>query len=340
MRPNALFICGSINQTTQLHAVSRRLLGFRKAFTPFYGTRLEEGMRRAGLNEATICGDRRRGWCLDYLRDHRLPIELDGAGAPYDLVVTCSDLMVPENIRASRVVVVQEGILDPEGIAYRLCRRFAWLPRWLAGTAMTGLSGGFDRICVASEGYRDHLVARGVPKEKVAVTGIPNFDDCKAYERNAFPERGYVLVCTSDTRETYKRDDVRAFLRRARRIALGRRTIFKLHPNEDVERSTRVIREYFPDAPIYSKGSAEEMIANCDVLVTQWSSTVFVGVALGKEVYTNFDPGEVRRLSPVQNGATSAANIASVCMQLLQRGRATQPGQPERPSAPTLAKAS
>lgn len=84
------------------------------------------------------------------------------------------------------------------------------------------------------------------------------------------------------------------FLRRARRIALGRRTIFKLHPNEDVARSTRAIRRFFPDAPIYSSGSAEEMIANCDALTTQWSSTAFVGVALGKDVYTNFDLAEVR----------------------------------------------
>jgi hypothetical protein len=317
-----LFICGSLNQTTQLHAVAAHLEGlaglggFDVAFTPFYGTRLEEAMRRAGLNEATICGDRRRAWCLEYLRDHGLPVELNGAGAPYDLVVTCSDLMLPENVRESRVVVVQEGILDPEGFAYRLCRRYAWLPRWLAGTAMTGLSGGYDRICVASEGYREHLVARGVAAERVVVTGIPNFDDCRTYEANDFPERGYVLVCTSDTRETYKRDDVRAFLRRARRIALGRRTIFKLHPNEDVARSTRVIREYFPDAPVYSSGSAEEMIANCDVLVTQWSSTVFVGVALGKEVHTNFDLGELRRLAPQQNGGASAARIARVCAGL------------------------
>ena len=318
MGPSVLFICGSINQTTQLHAVARRLRGFRQSFTPFYGTRLEEAMRRAGLNEATICGDRRRAWCLEYLRDHRLPVETNGSAAPYDLVVTCSDLMLPENIRASRVVLVQEGILDPEGVAYRLCRRFAWMPRWLAGTAMTGLSGGFDRVCVASDGYRDHLVARGVPEEKVVVTGIPNFDDCKVYERNDFPERGYVLVCTSDTRETYKRDDVRAFLRRARRIALRRRTIFKLHPNEDVERSSRVIREYFPDAPIHATGSAEQMIANCDVLVTQWSSTVFVGLALRKEVYTNFDAGEVRRLAPLQNGGASAANIAAVCTELFR----------------------
>ena len=28
------------------------------------------------------------------------------------------------------------------------------LPRWLAGTALTGQSGMFDRFCVASQGYK------------------------------------------------------------------------------------------------------------------------------------------------------------------------------------------
>jgi hypothetical protein len=167
-------------------------------------------------------------------------------------------------------------------------------------------------------------VARGVPKERVEVTGIPNFDDCRHYEDNDFPHKGYVLVCTSDTRETYKLDDVRAFLRACRRIALGRKTIFKLHPNENVARSTRAIREYFPDALVHSTGSAEQMIANCDVLVTQWSSTVFVGMALGKEVHSNFDEAELAHLCPVQNGGRSAANIAAVCAKVFFGPRTTR----------------
>ena len=58
------------------------------------------------------------------------------------------------------------------------------------------------------------------------------------------------------------------------------------------------------------------MIANCDVLVTQFSSTAYVGLALGKEVHSYFDVDELRRLCPVQNG-DSARRIADVCRELL-----------------------
>jgi hypothetical protein len=59
------------------------------------------------------------------------------------------------------------------------------------------------------------------------------------------------------------------------------------------------------------------MIANCEVLMTQFSSCVFVGLALGKECTSEFDIEELRKLVPLQNGGTSAANIASVCEALL-----------------------
>src|SRR5262249_23341602 len=152
------------------------------------------------------------------------------------------------------------------------------------------------------------------------VTGIPNFDDCRRYRENTFPHRGYVLVCSSDARETFKRDDRRAFLERCRRIAAGRPMIVKLHPNEDAARARRELAALCPDALVFSEGSAEEMIANCDVLITQYSSTAFVGVALGKEVHSYYGLDELRRLLPVQNGR-AARNIAAVCREVL-RGEA------------------
>jgi len=336
-RKRALFIAGSLHQTTQLHAVARELRGFDVAFSAYYGTRLEETMRRFGLNEATICGNRLRRATIEYLVDHQLPIDDGGREQPYDLTVTCSDLVLPENIRRSRVVVVQEGVFDREGIAYALCRRFPQLPRWLAGTAMTGLSGGFDTICVASHGYREHLLWRGVEPSRIAVTGIPRFDDCASFETNDFPHRGFVLVCTSGTRrETLKVDSRHTFLRKCKRIAGGRKTIFKLHPSEDVDRSTRAIREHFPDAIVYARGNAEHMIANCDVLVTEWSSTAFVGIALGKEVHSSFDLDELRRLCPIQNGGRSAANIARVCERRWKIERISAPTPFVRPSKEAL----
>jgi len=313
----ALFICGSLNQTRQLHAVARELREVRAFFTPYYGDNTVELMRRLHLIELTIGGNKRRGWCFDYLRREGLDVDVNGKNGPYDLVVTCTDMVVPKNVRDQPLVVVQEGILDPDGWVAAACRAVPFLPRWFAGTALTGESFLYDRFCVASEGYRERLLAHGAEPQEVVVTGIPGFDDCKRYLENDFPLRGYVLVCTSDTRETFKFDNRQKLVERAVRIADGRPLVFKLHPNENAERGRREILRYAPQAKVYDDGNTEHMIANCDVLVTQWSSTVFVGMALGKTVYSNFPLPELERLMPWQNGGTAAARIARVCRELL-----------------------
>jgi hypothetical protein len=59
------------------------------------------------------------------------------------------------------------------------------------------------------------------------------------------------------------------------------------------------------------------MIANCDVLITRFSSVVYIGLALGKQVYSDFDVGELKKLLPVQNNAASASNIAQAGRKLL-----------------------
>ena len=175
----------------------------------------------------------------------------------------------------------------------------------------------YDRFCVASEGYRQLFVKKGVRPQRLVVTGIPNFDNCERYRDNDFPHRGFVLVCSSDIRETARWEDRPAFIADVVRIAAGRLIVWKLHPNENAARARAEIARAAPAALVYDAGSAEEMIANCDVLVTQYSSTAYVGLALGKEVHSYFDVEELRRLCPIQNGSTSARRIADVCRQLL-----------------------
>jgi hypothetical protein len=210
---------------------------------------------------------------------------------------------------------------DPEGLFFRIWRRYHWFPRWLAGTAVTGLSDQYTRFCVASEGYKRHFVSKGANPDKIVVTGIPNFDNCRRFLDNTFPQRDYVLVCTSDIRETFGRDDRKAFILKAVRIANGRPLIFRLHPNERVRRARREIERYAPGAGVYATGPTEEMIANCSVLIAQFSSTAYVGLALGKEVYSEFDIEDLREKMPIQSGAAAEA-IAAVCRRLLSAERA------------------
>jgi hypothetical protein len=205
---------------------------------------------------------------------------------------------------------------DPENMFFRFWRRHSWFPRWLAGTAVTGLSDLYTMFCVASDGYKRHFVTKGVNPEKIVVTGIPNFDNCRQFLNNTLPDRDYVLVCTSDIRETLGREDRKALIVKAVRIANGRPLFVKLHPNERVGRAKREIERYAPHARVFVTGPTEEMIANCSVLITRFSSTAYVGLALGKEVHSDFDIDELRQKMPIQTGAAAQA-IAGVCRQLL-----------------------
>lgn len=315
-----LLVCGSLNQTTMMYAIGAELSRRHEcAYSPFYADGPLRHLKPLGLLDHTILAGRFRRITEEYLRDHGLAVDDRGRRGGYDLALTCSDLVVPKNLRSQPLVLVQEGMTDPETVVYHLVKKLN-LPRWIASTSTTGLSLAYERFCVASEGYRRFFERKGVPPERLVVTGIPNYDDCSSFLTNDFPHRGYVLVATSDGRETFKRDDRRAFVARAQSIAAGRPLFWKLHPNEDWARATAEIEEWAPGSVVYTEANTNHLIANCDVLITQWSTVVYVGLALGKECHSYFDLGELQRLAPLQNGGRSAAHIAAVCEELLEAG--------------------
>ena len=301
-----------------MHQIASALPDYEASFSPYYADSFLDTFRRAGLLEWTILGNKSIARTTSYLRDHGLTIDPQGQLHDYDLVVTCQDLIVPKNIRRNKIVLVQEGMTDAERIMYHVVRSVRFVPRWLGGTAATGLSDLYDRFCVASEGYRELFIHKGVQPGKIEVTGIPNFDNCRKYLSNNFPHKHFVLACTSDSRETFVYENRKKFIRNAIRIAGGPQLIFKLHPNENVDRATKEINRFAPGAIVYADGKAEEMVANCDVLITRFSSTAFVGLALGKEVHSDFDLGQLRRLLPLQNNS-AAAKIAGVCRKLIEQ---------------------
>ncbi|RPH62595.1 MAG: hypothetical protein EHM81_01900 [Chloroflexi bacterium] len=317
MTENILFICGSLNQTTQMHQIAQQMGDYNYYFTPYYADGIENLAAKTGLLDFTVLGGRHQRESRQYLADHQLPVDERGEGRNYDLVVTCSDLIVQKNIRRKRTVLVQEGITEPEGKLYRLYKTFPFLPRYIANTATNGLSNTYDIFCVASQGYAEHFIRKGVRPEKIAVTGIPNFDNLQKHRENTFPERDFVLVATTPYRETLRGDDRMAFLRRCGEIAAARPLIFKLHPTENVSRAKREIKSLFPDATILTHGNVNDMIANAETVVTQQSTCTFVAVALGKETHTYLNLPELRRLLPIQNGGASAHQIANIARRLL-----------------------
>jgi len=260
---------------------------------------------------------------MEYLTSHGVAFDCEGRKGPYELVVTCSDLIVPRRIRCAKLVLVQESMTDPETLAFHLVKALR-LPRWIAQTSTTGLSDAYGIFCVASEGYGELFVRKGVREEKIRVTGIPNFDNCEAYRQNDFPHRDYVLVATSDMRETFKYENRRKFIEKARRIAAGRPLIFKFHPNEDPLRAATEVELHAPGTLHFSQGNTDHMLANCEALVPCHSSVVYVAMALGKEIHSDISHEELKRLLPIQNGGKSAFNIAKECLRLFDGDTAQQ----------------
>lgn len=319
-RKKILFIGGSYNQTTMMHAVAKPLMDAHDCFfTPFYCGGMMELVRKSGLLDRSIAGfGNFYRDTMAYFAAQKLALDAEGKRHDYDLVVTCTDIMIPRNVQRKPLVVVQEGMTDPETLLYKATRALG-LPRWLAvNTAATGLSNAYTKFCVASEGYRRHFAARGASLDKIVVTGIPNYDNAAQYLKNSFPHYGHVLVATSDTREAFKYENRRQTIREAARIANGRQLIFKLHPNEKRERATREIERWAPGALVFSEGNAHEMIANASAVITRFSTVVYTGLALGKEVHSKFNLEELKSLMPQQNGGTSARSIAHLCQEVMQ----------------------
>jgi hypothetical protein len=319
-KQKVLLIGGSVNQTSICHEIAKHLMVDCDCyFTPYY-TDHSLGLKilSTGMLDFTALGGKFLSQSMAYLERYRLPVDYGGRLFDYDLVVTTSDLLIQDNIRNKRIVLVQEGMTDPDNLATKLVKKLRLPPFMALNTSASGLSDAYDYFCVASEGYRQLFVKKGVTPRKLIVTGIPNYDNAAVYLNNDFPYKKYVLVATSDLRETKRFDNRKKFIQKAVQIAAGRKLIFKLHPNENVDRAVKEIKSVVPEALIFSEGNTGEMVANCTVLITQYSSVVFIGLALKKEVHSYFSLNDLRKLVPVQNGGLSGRIIAAVCKNLLQ----------------------
>ncbi len=281
-------------------------------YTPYYSDGLLKQFYKADLLNFTVIGKHHQQKAAEYICNNRLNLDFEGSGNNYDLVITSSDMIIQKNIKGSKIILVQEGMTDPVNMFY-YASKYLGIPRYMASTSTAGLSDAYDYFFVASKGYAEHFIKHGVKPEKIIVSGIPNFDNVNSFYDNAFPLKNYVLAATSDARETFKYENRKKFIYKCLDIAYGRELVFKLHPNENFKRAGNEIKKYAPDALIFTSGNTDHMIANCDVLITKYSSVVYVGLALGKEVYSDFNIEELIKKVPVQNGGTSGKKIAEYC---------------------------
>lgn len=330
-KPKALFVIGSLNQTTQMHQIAQNLPEFDAYYTQFFGNHwLIQTVTKLNLLDFSIAGPKSKFMALsmDYIKKNNLQYDYRGQKYQdeYELVFICNDLIFPKFFKKAKTVWVQEGMIDVYNVWSKIIQTLN-LPRWFArGTPLNGLSNLTDICCCASEGYRKHLIKYGIPEHKIFITGIPNFDNIAKHQNNNFEHHGHVLVATSDIRECLGKEDREAFLKNCTKIANGRKLIIRLHPNEIYDRAVDEIKRNCPaDTLILQTGDTNDMVANCSELITQWSSVSYIGLALGKKVHSFFPIEELEEKMPIQNNGTSAAHIAEICEALYNfKGSMTQ----------------
>jgi hypothetical protein len=311
-----LFITGSLNQTTQMHQIADALPDFDCWFSQVFtdSPLINFFEKHTKLVDGTVLAGQFRTNSENYLKAHGLQIDYGARLNNYDLVVYCSDMIVPKRMRKFKTIWVQEGMTDRMTLMSKIVKALN-LPIFLTGnTSLNGSTNICDIYCAASKGYKDLFTANGTDAQKIIVTGIPNYDNLQQFRDNDFQHRDYVMVATTDMRETFRHENRPAFIKEAVRIANGRQLLFKLHPNENFERAESEIREFAPaDTLIFNSGNTNQMIANSCELITQYSTVVYTGIALGKKVHSWFDVNMLEKLLPMQNGGTSAKNIAELC---------------------------
>lgn len=320
IKKKILFIIGSPNQTSQMHQIASHLADYDCFFTQFYTENpIGKFLIWSGAFNNTIIWGKFKRKADEYLVKHNLQNDYKAKLNKYDLVFCCTDLVIPSKFNNVKKVWIQEGMIDSMTWWSKLVHLLQ-LPEYFAGnTSLNGTSNKCDLYFTASDGYSSHIASMGTESDKIIATGIPNFDNAAQYLNNEFPHQNYVFVCTSDIRELGGVEDRLGFIQKCIKIAEGRRLIFKLHPNEKFGRAKREIRKLTPtNTLVFQNGNTNEMVANCDELITQWSSVVYVGIALGKKVHSNFDLDTLLKLSPIQNNGTSSKKIAEIAKSFIE----------------------
>src|SRR5579862_1595853 len=101
MRRKILFITGSMNQTSQMHQISKHLDNYDCWFSHIFpdSAFARAGLKYTSLANGTVLADHFRIKSESYFRQHRLQVDYGGERNDYDLVVYCTDMIVAEKFR-------------------------------------------------------------------------------------------------------------------------------------------------------------------------------------------------------------------------------------------------
>lgn len=323
-KKNILCVVGSRNQTSQLHQISSFLSDeYNVYYTQLFGDGLfYKIIAEAGFIDNTVLGRDSSFTKIsqEYIKSNNLQYDYRGTskGINYDLAFLSTDMVVPKSFKKIKTIWIQEGMIDPINNFSKFVKKTGLPTYTTADTSLNGTSNLADIYFAMSHGYKEYFNHYGTKSEKILVTGVPNFDNIELFKNYTYPESGFVLVATSDIRELGGNDDRNYLIKKCIEIAKGRKIIFKPHPNENLERIKSEIYTLIPDATIITEPIIDTLIANCDTLITQYSSCVYIGLTLGKVVYSFFPMEELESKKPIQNGGKSAEIISQIAREFLE----------------------
>lgn len=130
----------------QMHAIARALPEYESWFAPFYCDPPLARLAQSRVFAHTLVGTQTKLSCIEYLCAHDLLIDMRGQNNDYDLVVTCSDLVIPRNLRSSKILVVQEGMVRSWNPSTSVAQRLQpYVSEWIDRIATHGIDD--DQPC-------------------------------------------------------------------------------------------------------------------------------------------------------------------------------------------------
>ena len=109
MRKKVLLITGSLNQTSQMQQIASLLPEYDCWFSQVYSdTHIAKFLKRyTPVMNGTVMSDYHREKTEKYLREHGFQIDYKAEKNEYDLVVFCSDMVIPDNLRNIKQILQQ-----------------------------------------------------------------------------------------------------------------------------------------------------------------------------------------------------------------------------------------
>lgn len=137
------------------------------------------------------------------------------------------------------------------------------------------LSPSFDKMVVSSTWERSLVEQMGVARQKIAITGLPRFD---SYDLNHRPTKLILVFFTWQeiSREREKINQILTSKQAKKMQAVGYRFVVGEHKMQERFNASKVTKK--------SATSLDQLVVECDLLITDDSSVAWDVLYLGKEV--------------------------------------------------------